>query len=303
VVLHGYVFDSFESPAYARFYAVLAGIGGAVLFLTWSRFLLIWMRFSKFLDELARHPIRSALTKLPRTHSWSAIFQSPDSLAPKLWADRASDCWRRLNAGAMAAAVGDRSMATAGATATASTDVSANSMKQCIEIVSVGWARGRSESWSRTKAERTTHLSVSAIDRSDEREIVAGEFVAQPFHRFIIYVLLHMRNLVFFISAGFGLMTLSLFSFPFQSHHLLSGTAITALIVLGASLVYIFAEVDKNAVLSWMNETTPGEVGSAFFVKVLSYGAIPLITLLSTQFPSISRTLLDWVQPFSQALK
>ena len=296
VGLRGRMFDSFEPPSFADAYAALAAIAAAILFLTWTRFLLIWVRFAAFLEELARHPIRSALENLPRTHSWSAIFQSPALLDPARWDDLARETWMRLNSCAMAAA------ADAGSSA-APPDPKEDRMQKCVGIVRGEWNRGRSESWSRALAARAKHLVVNTLDRSDERTVVAGEFVAQPFHRFVIYVLLHMRNLVFFISIGFALVTLSLFSFPFQAHYFLSAVAVGVLLVLGASLAYVFAQVDKDAVLSWMNDTTPGELGSAFYLKVLSYGAIPLATLLSTQFPSIGRTLLDWVQPFSQALK
>ena len=45
------------------------------------------------------------------------------------------------------------------------------------------------------------------------------------------------------------------------------------------------------------------KLSSDFYLKMVAYGAIPLVSLLSTQFPSIGRTLLDWIQPVSQALK
>ena len=302
VGLRGNVFDSFEPAAYTRLYSVLAGIGGAVLFLTWSRFLLIWVRFAEFLRELASHPIRSALENLPRTRSWSAIFQSPALLSNAYWEDKARETWNRLNASARAAAAGEDAGTSAAATPV-SLDPRDEKMKKCIDLMQTVWERGAPESWSRKKAEREKHLVINAIDRSDERIILAGEFIAQPFHRFVTYVLLHMRNLLLFISIGFALVTLSLFSFPFQSHHLLSSVAVVTLLVIGASLVYVFAQVERDTVLSWMNDTPPGELGGDFYLKVISYGAIPLATLLSTQFPSIGRTLLDWIQPVSEALK
>jgi hypothetical protein len=37
-------------------------------------------------------------------------------------------------------------------------------------------------------------------------------------------------------------------------------------------------------------------------VRLVSYGALPLLTVLASQFPAIGRFLFSWVQPAIEAL-
>jgi hypothetical protein len=73
-------------------------------------------------------------------------------------------------------------------------------------------------------------------------------------------------------------------------------------IALGVPIVITFAQMDKDAILSRLSDTEPGKLDSAFYVRLVSYGALPLLTVLASQFPSIGRFLFSWVQPAIETL-
>jgi hypothetical protein len=131
----------------------------------------------------------------------------------------------------------------------------------------------------------------------------AAEFFALRYVRFIQAACRQMENLLIFISIGFVLMLISLNSYPFQSGHVLGWFLTGFLIVLGAGVVALLAGAERDPILSRMNGTTPGSLGKDFYLNVLSYGALPLLTVLAVQFPSLGQFLFSWVQPMLQAMR
>jgi hypothetical protein len=61
--------------------------------------------------------------------------------------------------------------------------------------------------------------------------------------------------------------------------------------------------MDRDAVLSRMANTTVGELNTDFYVKALSYVGLPLVGVLSNQFPAFSRIIFSWMQPTLNSLK
>jgi hypothetical protein len=55
--------------------------------------------------------------------------------------------------------------------------------------------------------------------------------------------------------------------------------------------------------MSRITDTKANELGRTFFLRVAQYGALPLVTLLSSQFPEINRFLFSWLQPAIDAIK
>ena len=132
--------------------------------------------------------------------------------------------------------------------------------------------------------------------------VLAEEFVALRFMILIRYVSLQMRNQLFFIVAGFILTVLALRSYPFLASRAIGWTLTLIFATLATGVVFVLAQMSKDAILSRISDTKPGEVSGDFYVRVLSFGALPVLTLLASQFPSISRFLFSWVQPGIEAL-
>jgi hypothetical protein len=113
----------------------------------------------------------------------------------------------------------------------------------------------------------------------------------------------HIQNLLWFLSVGFVLLVFSLNSYNFQSPQQIGHY----LIVLFAVVAYVawrcLAGMERNAILSRLAGTEEGELNKGFYLKLLSYGALPVIGLLASQFPAISKFLFSWVEPALEAFK
>jgi len=105
-----------------------------------------------------------------------------------------------------------------------------------------------------------------------------------------------------FVVAGFILCVASVRSYPFLAHRSIGWALSLLFIALGIPVVIAFAQIDKDAILSRLSDTQPGKLDRAFYVRLVSYGALPLLTVLASQFPPIGRFLFSWVQPAIEAL-
>jgi CDP-diglyceride synthetase len=74
-------------------------------------------------------------------------------------------------------------------------------------------------------------------------------------------------------------------------------------LVLVGVIFYVYAQMHKDSTLSHVTNTTPGELGMEFWVKILSFGIAPLLGLLTTIFPDIGDFVFSWLQPGLQSLK
>jgi hypothetical protein len=131
----------------------------------------------------------------------------------------------------------------------------------------------------------------------------SSELFALPYVVFIQATCRQIENLLVFLSAGFVLTLISLNSYPFQSGHVLGWFMAILLIVIGLAVGFVLASSERDPVLSRLNGTKPGTIGKDFYWNLLSYGALPVLTLLAVQFPSIGSFLFSWVQPLLQALR
>jgi hypothetical protein len=112
-----------------------------------------------------------------------------------------------------------------------------------------------------------------------------------------------IENLLVFVPVGFVLTLISLNSYPFQSGRVLGWFMASLLIAIGIAVGFMLAGAERDEVLSRLNGTTPGKIGKDFHMNMLSYGALPVLTVLAAQFPSIGSFLFSWVQPVLQALR
>ena len=60
--------------------------------------------------------------------------------------------------------------------------------------------------------------------------------------------------------------------------------------------------MSRNTILSYLSKTKPGKLDRNL-LHALSFGALPLITVLASQFPSISVFLFSWVKPALETMR
>jgi hypothetical protein len=107
-----------------------------------------------------------------------------------------------------------------------------------------------------------------------------------------------LGTLWLFVSATFAIS-----SYPFDPLNVLGGIFLTVFVVVGGLMVVVYSQMCRDATLSHITNTRPGELGWDFWVRLLGFGIGPVIGLLTTLFPSISDFVFSWLQPSVQALK
>jgi hypothetical protein len=97
--------------------------------------------------------------------------------------------------------------------------------------------------------------------------------------------------------------TFAVSSYPFDPRPLLSGVLLSLFGAFGAVVVFVYADMHRDATLSHVTNTNPGELGSEFWLKVVGYGAAPVLGLITQIFPEWSGFLFSWLQPGLSSLK
>lgn len=138
---------------------------------------------------------------------------------------------------------------------------------------------------------------------SEEAYEQAGTYVALHYSAYIGYGLHQLQNLVLSCVICFVFLVAALNSFSFQSpqtiFHILTG----GLIIGGGSVLVAFAQMERDPILSRLSGTSEGELGKDFYMRALAYSALPVLSVLASEFPSISRYITGWLQPASAALQ
>lgn len=129
------------------------------------------------------------------------------------------------------------------------------------------------------------------------------EFVARRYEAFIRSVLGHMKHLLVFQAISFTLVLISLNLYAFEPHRSVIWSLTVIFFVLGLLTVMSLMQIHRDPILSRMSGTQPNDLGVDFYIRIVSFGAAPLITLLATHFPSIGRYVTSFLQPGLDALK
>jgi len=131
----------------------------------------------------------------------------------------------------------------------------------------------------------------------------AEELVCLTYLGFAQNMLGRIRTMVIGALGLFVAATLSASTYPFDPRPVLSGVLFVLLIAVGAVVVLVYAGMHRDATLSHVTNTNPGELGSEFWFKLIGYGIAPLLGLITTMFPELPGFLFSWLQPGLTSLK
>jgi len=126
-----------------------------------------------------------------------------------------------------------------------------------------------------------------------EAELMVANRVLDLIH----HVFPQLMNLATTATVGLILMLLAISSYDFPNERFLLwyswGSVFSAVIVL----LYVFAAINRDRILSLLTGTTPGSLNfnAGFLLQVLIYGAVPILALLGVQFPGRMGQLFAWV--------
>ena len=129
------------------------------------------------------------------------------------------------------------------------------------------------------------------------------EFVALLYLGYIRLVLLQIRNRIVTAATMYILLLWALTSYPFLNRHTIVGFLTSVLIGLAASVIWIYAQMHRDEILSRTTETASGKLDADFYTKILSMVGIPLVTLIASQFPEVSNALFSWLEPGLSAMR
>jgi len=133
--------------------------------------------------------------------------------------------------------------------------------------------------------------------------LVAEEFVAIRYLSLIRAVLANLRYLMLFISASFVLAVWAWDSYPFEPRQLVNWLFTGLLLVLGSGVVWVLAQMHRNPILSRITDTKANELGADFYVRIVSFGILPVLTWLAYQFPDVGNLLFKFLLPGVPVMK
>jgi hypothetical protein len=125
----------------------------------------------------------------------------------------------------------------------------------------------------------------------------AEKFVCFVYLGFIQNTLGRMRTLVVGVLCLFISSTISLASYPFDPRPVVNGAMVLLFLALGAAIVHVYAQMHRDPILSLVTNTKPGALDGDFWIKLVGFGAGPVIGLIATLFPQLTDFLFSWVAP------
>jgi hypothetical protein len=190
------------------------------------------------------------------------------------------------------------------------------SKEKCVQAA---WARGGPDMVSDRAARPLSSSDFSATIQSREdvsspcgpdpkREVdcfvgVANEYIAVRIVMFVRYYMLHLKNMMTFMSAGTLFLILAAVSYPFNEPHAIlweiASLVTCLLLVVGVAL----AQMGRDAILSRLSDTKIGKLEwGSFLPQFAAAGGLPALTVLATVFPTLGNALLNLLRPVLETL-
>jgi hypothetical protein len=303
-----------ERPVYTGVVVVLSTLVVALLTITLVRFLRMWGTLRRLLQDLERHPLRYAFSRLPKDFSWTAVWTGDPR--PKLYLPmRSLEVLRMIPEGQdRVEAVNDaltflnppRRSFQPQKPYPAVFEATEN-LNSALNAAAVAIANSLGPTWdngiSDTITSREGRDQAPAEWTKDPVPIARGEFLALRFVAFIHCSLSEMRSSLALLGYVFILLVAALTLYPFEGRGEIGIALILIFAIVGGFCSMVFAQMDRNPLLSRLSATAPNQLGLNFVYRVVSFGALPLLSLLASQVPEVGNLLLSWLQPALQAVK
>jgi len=312
---------SIESDAYDLLVILLVIFVCFVIVMVWGRYLYIWNRLRRILRGLERTPLRRAFSRLPDTYAWSPLWYEDAERRAYLISARSVECFQAMVSrgafGALGPRLNDEMTRAFQTLVTLDTD-DADEDRRSAAVHALQAVFGRASQhildhdlrhrWltdggsdTLEKAEGSAAKNPSA-DSAHECRLLAEEFVALRFVGLIHYQSAQLKNLVALLGIGFIVAVLAVGSYPFLAARQCVWSLAAVFVLFGAAVIVSFAQMDRDAILSRLSGTVAGHLDWSFYLRALSYGGLPLLTLLASQFPSLGRSLFAWLEPALNSL-
>lgn len=288
-----------EPVAYGWVFLALVAFGFTLGALAFYRFLVLWKELERVLDLMCHSWLLGAFRQSAPFFDWKPLrsfgWRIPRHKMSLLSFEALKGLTRRGVRGADGAPL----------VANADLDTLLGAMIQAEQS-------GDFEAEVRVRRELQARLAASGhtLERARPRlpsgEVAAeiDRFVALRVVSWIRYVFAHLRfSLISAMACGlFVLVGVS--AYAFQPKRYLSFGLWVFLLAGSLLALRIFVRMDRNAILSAIGGTEAGKVSfdRTFFSNLLTYGGIPVLGVVLTQFPAVGSLLGDWLQPLLRLL-
>jgi hypothetical protein len=328
-------FGLFEKNNFGQLYEVLLCFVVALMITSGLRLVQTWSQLYRFLQKLERSPIGPAFSRLSRSKgiNWSSIWLSSgrkeewtrmaQSFEAMEQIKRCEECPDLKLDEHIKASLDKRDEIRDAAKSTAGRfpfleklfselqNSFAVVLNDVLNILEKHWKECRPEPTASDKPVSSDKSVVcccrNQVDPGPDPELkkwrLMEEYVALRLVAFIRGVLEHIRLWLIFQAAVFSLVLLSLNVYSFEPHKSLLWSFTTAFAVIGMFAIGVLMQIDRNHVISRITGTEPNKLEPGFYLRIAMLGAVPLLTLLATHFPSIGNYLMSLLQPGMEALK
>jgi hypothetical protein len=156
-----------------------------------------------------------------------------------------------------------------------------------------------------TAADRTTeHGEQIDLQAMPVRiKTILEEWVALIYVHYIRLVLVQIRTRLATAAMLYILIVWTIGSYPFINRHSLTVGLSALLAVLAIVVISTYASINRDPILSRTINQTPDRLDLDFFLKTASMVGIPLVGLVASQFPEVSRFIFSWIEPGLAAVR
>jgi hypothetical protein len=119
----------------------------------------------------------------------------------------------------------------------------------------------------------------------------------------IRYAILHIVTLISFVAYGYVLAVVSVMFYPFAGKKTIGELLTLTFVVLLIYVAIIMSQFQKNAMLSRLEGSAPGDVSyTQLATHLFAVGGLPLLAIVIAQFPSFGQFVFSLLRPVLGAL-
>ena len=131
----------------------------------------------------------------------------------------------------------------------------------------------------------------------------AEEFFCLSYLGFIQNILGRIRTMTMAVICLFLGATLSVASYPFDPRPVTSGIFVFVFVMVAVVIIFVYGQMHRDVTLSHITNTSPGELGLDFWIKLFTFGVGPLLALITALFPYLAGVVTSWLQPAVSNMK
>lgn len=132
----------------------------------------------------------------------------------------------------------------------------------------------------------------------------AEDLLALLVAEYVRWVLSALHKLAIFLFCTLLLTTMLLSSYPFQPQSTAKMIFLGVLMATVGSILYVMTQANRDEVLSRISGTPPGQItwDSSFILNGLLVSVVPMLVLISAEFPEVRDALFSWLGPLMKAI-